>query len=102
MGCWYFVRKHPVYDGLPVNEAMKSDYQVGTSGANGLRLEGKGVEIIAGFGRDHDRNLGAATFTAPLGRGTVLFQCMPPMHPAIRQRWLANALDFLATKKALP
>ena len=101
MGCWYFVRQHPVYDGLPVNEAMKSDYQVGTSGANGLRVDGKGVEIITGFGRDHDRNLGAATFTVPLGRGTVLFQCMPPMHPAMRQRWLANALAFLAAKKAL-
>ena len=97
MGCWYFVRAHPVYDGLPVNETMHGDYQVGTGSANGLRVDGPGVQIIAAYSRDHDRNIGAGTFTAPLGLGTVLFQCMPPMHPAMRARWLANALAYLAS-----
>ena len=101
MGSWYFVRAHPVYDGLPVGEAMKGDYQVSTGGANGLRVDGPGVQIIAAYGRDHDRNLGAGTFTAPFGSGLVLFQSMPAMHPAMRQRWLANALAFLTKKAAL-
>jgi beta-galactosidase len=96
MGSWYFVRAHPVYDGLPVNETMHGDYQVGTGGANGLRVDGPGVQIIAAYSRDHDRNIGAGTFTAPLGLGTILFHCVPPMHPAIRARWLANALAYLA------
>ncbi len=96
MGSWYFVRAHPVYEGLPVNETMHGDYQVGTGSANGLRVDGPGVQIIAAYSRDHDRNIGAGTFTAPLGAGTVLFQCMPPMHPAMRARWLANALAYLA------
>lgn len=96
MGSWYFVRAHPVYDGLPVNETMHGDYQVSSGGANGLRVDGQGVSIIAAYGRDHDRNIGAGTFTAPLGQGTILFQSMPPMHPAMRARWLANSLAFLA------
>lgn len=99
MGSWYFVRAHPVYDGLPVNEAMKGDYQVAPGSANGLRVSGSGVQIIAAYGRDHDRNLGAGTFTASLGRGTILFHSMPVMHPAIQQRWLANALAFLLPSK---
>lgn len=96
MGSWYFVRAHPVYDGLPVNEAMKGDYQVTPGSADGLRVSGPGVQIIAAYGRDHDRTIGAGTFTAPLGKGTVLFHCMPLMHPAIQQRWFANALAFLS------
>ena len=99
MGSWYFVRAHPVYDGLPVNEAMKGDYQITPGSANGLRVDGPGVQIIAAYGRDHDRDLGAGTFTVPLGRGTILFHCMPAMHPAMQQRWLANALAFLTQKR---
>jgi len=95
MGSWYFVRAHPVYGGLPINEAMRGDYQVGTGSANGLRVDGANVQIIAAYSRDHDRNIGAGTLLAPLGVGTVLFQCMPPMHPAMGARWLANALAFL-------
>ena len=95
MGSWYFVRAHPVYNGLPVNETLHGDYQVSTGDANGLRVDGPEVQILAAYSRDHDRNIGAGTFTAPLGAGTILFQCMPPMHPAVRARWLANALAYL-------
>lgn len=98
MGCWYFLRDSPLSAGLPTNEALHGDYQVSTNGANGLRVDGPGVQVFAAYGRDHDRNLGAATFTVPLGQGTVLFHAMPPMHPAIQQRWLANALAMLAGK----
>jgi len=46
---------------------MGLHYQVKSGGANDWRIEGDGVEILAGYGRDHDRNLGAGTFTAKLG-----------------------------------
>ncbi len=36
MGNWYFVRKHPVYDGLPVDQAMGIHYQAKGREANGL------------------------------------------------------------------
>ncbi len=99
MGCWYFVRAHPVYAGLPVNEAMHGDYQVGPGASNGMQVDGPGVQIITGYGRDHDRTLGAGDFTAPLGRGTVLFHCLPPMQAAFQQRWLADSLLFLSGKR---
>jgi beta-galactosidase len=96
MGDWYFVRADPLYAALPVNEAMQGDYQVGPSSANGLQVSGPGVRIVTGYGRDHDRTLGAGDFTAMLGRGKILFHCMPPMNPVFQQRWLANALLLLS------
>ena len=65
-------KDHPAYNGLPTNTAMNWDYQVDTNSASGLLIDGNGVNIIAAYRRDHDRNIGAATFTAPLGSGTRL------------------------------
>lgn len=96
MGTWVFVREHPAYAGLPTNQAMKWEYQVASESASGLMIDGPGVEVVAGFGRDHDENLGAATFTAQLGKGKVLFQAVRGMQPLIYERFIANALRFLA------
>src|SRR5206468_9845089 len=49
MGNWYFVRKHPLYDGLPVDQAMGIHYQVPGREANGLLVNGPNVEIVAGY-----------------------------------------------------
>jgi hypothetical protein len=95
MGNWIFVRQHPLYQGLPVNCAMKDDYQVPFFNADGLLLTGSEVEIAAGYSRDHDRNIGAATFTARLGKGRIVFHMMPRMQKIVQRRWLTNALDFL-------
>ncbi|MBV9085057.1 MAG: glycoside hydrolase, partial [Acidobacteriaceae bacterium] len=96
MGAWYFVRQHPVYDGLPVNCAMTTYYQVKGSQSNGLLVDGVNVEIIAAYSRDHDRNIGAGTFTSKIDRGTLLFHRVPPMHPVLQMRCVSNALAFLA------
>ncbi len=77
----------------------EADYQVAPGSANGLLVDGAGVQIIAAYSRDHDRNIGAETFSAALGRGTILFHCMPPMQPVMQERWLANALAFLAASQ---
>jgi hypothetical protein len=95
MGNWVFVRQHPLYDGLPVDEVMKGDYQIPVSACYGLQVGGPGVEIVAAYGRDHDRNIGAATFTTKLGQGTIVFQTLTGMPSAIQQRLLANELKFL-------
>lgn len=95
MGSWTFVRKHPTYDGLPVNEVMHSDYGIGPSATNGLVVSGSNLQIITGYGRDHDRRLGAVDFTAPLGKGIILFHSLPPANEPLQRRWLANALGFL-------
>jgi beta-galactosidase len=106
MGSWYFVRKNPVYDGLPVDCAMGSYYQVPVSNSGALIVDGKGVEVLAGYSRDHDRNIGAGSFIAPLGKGTVLFHSIPGvieglngrsngMHPVLLKRLLANSMRYL-------
>ena len=95
MGNWIFVRQHPLFAGLPVNEVLHGDYQIPVWDSYGLLVDGTGVEVIAGYGRDHDTDLGAATFTAKLNRGTVVFQTLTGMSPVIRERLLNNALVYL-------
>jgi hypothetical protein len=59
-------------------------------------VNGAKVQVIAAYGRDHDRDIGAVTFTAQLGRGTILFQALKGMNPLMGQRWLENAIQWLA------
>ncbi len=95
MGTWFFVRKHPVYDGLPVDRAMSIEYQVKGSDSNGLLIAGDGLEIIAAYSRDHDRKIGAGTF-AYSGRGRkLLFHRITQMHPVFHRRLLSNAIKYL-------
>jgi hypothetical protein len=97
MGNWYFVRKHPLYDGLPVDQAMGIHYQARGRESNGLLVEGPGVEIVAAYSRDHDRRIGAGTFTAKLGKGKVVYHRVPEMQPVMQARFLANALKWLTS-----
>jgi hypothetical protein len=97
MGNWYFVRKHPLYDGLPVDQAMGIHYQAKGRESNGLLVEGKDVEIVAAYSRDHDRHIGAGTFTTKLGAGKIVYHRVPEMHPVLQQRFLANALRWLTS-----
>jgi hypothetical protein len=99
MGNWYFVRKHPVYDGMPVDQAMGIHYQAKGQAANGLLIDrapgGAEVEIVAAYSRDHSRVIGAGTFTTKLGAGKVLYHRVPEMQPVMQARFLANALRWL-------
>ena len=95
MGNWYFVREHAVYDGMPVNQAMGIHYAAKGRQSNGLLVDGPGVEIIAGYSRDHDRNIGAGTFSCKLIAGRVLYQRVPELHPVLQARFLMNALKWL-------
>ena len=97
MGNWYFVRKHPLYEGLPVDQAMGIHYQVKGRESNGLLVEGPDVEIVAAYSRDHDRRIGAGTFTTRLGKGKVLYHRVPEMHPVLQARFLANVLRWLTS-----
>ncbi len=95
MGTWFFVRKHPVYDGLPVDRAMSIEYQVKGSDSNGLIVDGDGLEIIAAYSRDHDRKIGAGTF-AFAGQGRkLLFHRITQMHSVFHRRLLSNAIQYL-------
>ena len=82
MGNWYFVREHPIYAGLPVNQVMGIHYQAKGRQANGLLVDGPNVEIIAAYSRDHDRNIGAGTFTTKLGTTKVIYHRVPESIPS--------------------
>jgi beta-galactosidase len=97
MGNWYFIRQHPIYAGLPVNQVMGIHYQAKGRQANGLLVEGPNVEIIAAYSRDHDRNIGAGTFTTTIGTTKCIYHRVPDLHPVLQQRFLANALTWLTT-----
>jgi hypothetical protein len=97
MGNWYFVREHPIYAGLPVNQVMGIHYQAKGRQSNGLLVDGPNVEIIAAYSRDHDRNIGAGTFTTKLGTAKILYHRIPELHPVLQQRLLANALAWLTS-----
>jgi beta-galactosidase len=98
MGSWYFVRRHPLYDGLPVDQAMSIHYQVKAGGSNGWLVDGDGVEIVTAYTRDHAREIGAGTFTARKGAAQVVMHRVTDMHPVMLQRLLANALLFLSQR----
>ncbi len=80
---------------------MGGFYQAPGRQSNGLLIErapnGAEIEVLVGYSRDHDRHVGAGTFTTKLGKGKVLFHRAPDMHPVIQRRFLANALFWLTT-----
>ncbi|MBP2832893.1 hypothetical protein J8281_11920 [Aquimarina sp. U1-2] len=72
MGSWVFTKVHPVFNELPVNQSFKSYYQVGAVDANGMLIDGNGIDVFAGYGRDHYRGIGASSFTVPYAKGQIL------------------------------
>lgn len=101
MGNWYYVREHVLFAGMPVNQAMGGFYQAPGRQSNGLLIDRAPsvpeLDIIVAYSRDHDRNVGAGTFTTRIGKGKVLFHRVPPMQPVMQQRFLANALRWLTS-----
>jgi hypothetical protein len=78
---------------------MGIHYQAPGKPANGLLIEGPGLDVFVGYSRDHDRHVGAGTFTARLGAGKILFQRVPDMNGPMQQRFLRNALAWLAASR---
>jgi hypothetical protein len=99
MGNWYFGREHAIFDGLPTNAALGNFYQIPARQSNGLLIDAAPgapmPEILIAYSRDHDRQVGAGTFTTHLGKGKVLYHRTPEFHPVLQARFLANALHWL-------
>lgn len=95
MGTWYFVRRHPVYAGLPVDRAMSIEYQVRGSDSNGLLVDAPGLQVVAAYSRDHERRIGAGTFTVKTANSRMVFHRITGMHGIFHQRLLANAIHYL-------
>jgi beta-galactosidase len=116
-GSWFFVRKHWLLDGLPVNCAMDWRYGVSAFGGpqwleekprgtstEGLLLDGPGIEAAIGFGADHNIHVGISGCVIPYGKGQILLYCLPQMirslgpgdfaiNRVVCERLLGNALS---------
>jgi hypothetical protein len=96
MGNWTILRKHALFDGIPADMACNAWHQVPGQPSNGLIIDGNGIEVVAAYSRDHDRRLGAASFTVKKGGMKLLVHRMPDMAQALQKRWLINAVRWLA------
>ncbi len=97
MGNWNYVRAHATFAGLPVDQAMSVLHQVEGQPSNGLVVDGPGIEVIAAYSRDHDRRNGTASFTVRKDGMRALVHSLPDMAKPLQQRWLANAVAWLAS-----
>lgn len=95
MGNWNFLRAHALFDGIPADMAAGVLHQIQGQHSNGLKVEGAGLEVVAGYSRDHDRHAGAASFIARKNHMRVLFHRLPDMAEPLQQRWYRNALNWL-------
>lgn len=96
MGNWNFLKRHPLTAGIPADSAAGVLHQIPGEPSNGLIVEGQGLDVVAGYSRDHDRRLGAASFVARQGLMRVLVHRLPEMVEPLQTRWLRNALTWLA------
>jgi len=95
MGGWYFVKEHPLFESLPVNTAFNWEYQTDVRGrgeffkdadiygADGMLLEGKNVEYVVGYSRDHDRRIGAAVAVIFYGKGKIILSSIAGFYDAL-------------------
>jgi hypothetical protein len=96
MGNWTYLRAHPLFEGIPADTAAGVLHQIDGQASNGLIVDGDGVEVVAGYSRDHDRRNGAASFIARHGAMRVVVHRMPDMAPPLQERFLANAVAWLS------
>jgi beta-galactosidase len=95
MGSWIITRRHALFDHLPSDEVMKGDYQDPVGSCYGLLVDGPTVQVVAAYGRDHDRHIGAALFTAKLGKGDIVFSALSGMQPVMQEQLLENEVRYL-------
>lgn len=116
MGSWYFARNHWLFDGLPANSVLGWQYQIPQQNQDigALLLNpapGNPMEVMVGYGRDHESAIGIGGSVIHYGRGLIVFPCLPALEDAlvftgvditqpVALRLLANALR--SQSNALP
>jgi len=118
-GTWFFVRRHWLLNGLPVDCAMDWRYGISAFGGpewlkespkgtntDGLLLDGTGVEAVVGFGADHNPKVGLSGCVIPYGKGEIILYCLPQLVQSLQakgdfainrvicERLLANTLQL--------
>ncbi|MEL7121056.1 MAG: sugar-binding domain-containing protein [Bacteroidota bacterium] len=80
----YFVKEHPLFEGLPVNKVFDWEYQSLARYKNdrvGLRMYGE--ECIVGVSADHKEELLTAVGIIPLGRGKIILSALDLKGPIL-------------------
>ncbi|MDE1160913.1 MAG: glycoside hydrolase [Acidobacteriaceae bacterium] len=99
MGNWLFVREHATFAGMPVDRALGVHYQAHGKLSNGLMIEraagASDPVVIMGYSRDHDREVGAASFLCNVGKTPVMVHRAPAFAAPLQMRWMANTVAYL-------
>jgi hypothetical protein len=81
IGHWYFGRKHWLLDGLPSGCVFDWQYQA-AAGGDGLIMDAPGMEAVVGYGKNPGPGLGFGAAVVPLGKGQIVFLCIPGLNAA--------------------
>lgn len=77
VGGVHFVKRHPLFSGLPADDAMNWPYQaVVRDGDNRFGYFLEGEELVAGTYRSWPFHLGTAVGVVPYGKGCVVFSTL--------------------------
>lgn len=75
LGGQYFVKEHPIFEGLPVKCALNWPYQ-SVVGGKRLGLDVHGGELVCGAYHTWPMQLGSAVSVVPLGKGRVILSSL--------------------------
>lgn len=75
LGGQYFVKDHPIFDGLPVNVSLNWPYQ-SVVGGKRLALDLPGGDIVCGAYHSWPMKLGSAVTILPVGKGRVILSTL--------------------------
>ena len=101
LGGQYFVKDHPLFAGLPVNQALNWPYQGVVCGRR-TALQINGGELIAGAYHTWPMQLGSAVSILPVGTGKVIISGLdvvdqldnPDSSADVARKLLCNFLNF--------
>ena len=104
-GGQYFVKSHPLFEGLPVNQGLNWPYQ-SVVGGERMGFEIQGGELVAGAWHSWPMRLGAAVSIFPVGQGRIILSSLdivsqldnPDTSAEVARRLFCNFLNFAAGK----
>lgn len=103
IGGIHFVKKHPLFEDLPVDDALNWPYQVVVKNGDrrfGFRMQGE--ELVVGSYRSTPFELGTAVGVIPCGKGKIIFSSLDiadnlsdPSGPAeVARKILCNYIKY--------
>ena len=107
LGGGEFVKDHPLFKDLPVNQGMDWPYQaVVANGAERFGLKMSGEELVAGAYHCYPNQLGTSVGVIRLGKGKIVFSTLnifsqlgsQDSAAEVVRKLLCNYIEFSATK----